>query len=59
MNRFYYAARVKEPSTWAALAVLASFFGPQFADPGVQSGIVTVGVTVSAILAAFLRERAK
>lgn len=59
MNRFDYAARLREPSTWAAFAVLASFFGPQYADPGMQQGIVTAGVSVSALLAAFIGERKK
>lgn len=57
MNRFEYAARLREPSTWAALAVLASFFGPQYADPGLQQGIVTAGVSLSALLAAFIGEK--
>lgn len=57
MNRFDYAARLKEPSTWAAFAVLAAFFGPQYADPGIQQGIVTVGVSLSAMLAAFIGEK--
>jgi hypothetical protein len=57
MNRYSYAARLKEPSTWAAFAVLASFFGPQYADPGMQQGIVTAGVSISALLAAFIGEK--
>ncbi|MHB1430388.1 MAG: hypothetical protein ACYCVW_17025 [Rhodocyclaceae bacterium] len=57
MNRYQYAARLREPSTWAALAVLASFFGPQYADPGLQQGIVTAGVSLSALLAAFIGEK--
>lgn len=57
MNRYGYAARLREPSTWAAFAVLASFFGGQFADPGVQQGIVAVGVSVGGILGMFLGEK--
>lgn len=59
MNRFDYAARLKEPSTWAAFAILGAFFGPQFADPGVQQGIVTMGVSLSAVLAALIGEKRK
>lgn len=59
MNRYDYAERLKEPSTWAAFAVLAAFFGPQYADPGMQQGIVSAGVSVSALLAAFIGERRK
>ena len=59
MNRHDYAARLKEPSTWAAVAVLASFFGPQYADTGMQQGIVTAGVSLSALLAAFIGERSR
>ena len=57
MNKFDYAARMKEPSTWAAFAILASFFGPQFAEPGIQQGIVTAGVSISAIIAAVIGEK--
>lgn len=59
MNRYDYLARLREPSTWAAFAVLGAFFGPQYADPGVQQGIVTAGVSVSALLAAIIGERKK
>lgn len=59
MNRFDYATRLKEPSTWAAFAILAAFFGPQYADPGMQQGIITVGVSLSAVLAALLGEKRK
>lgn len=59
MNRHDYLARLQEPSTWAAFAVLGAFFGPQYADPGLQQGIVTAGVSVSAILAAVIGERRK
>lgn len=57
MNRWSYAARLREPSTWAAFAVLASFFGGHFADPGIQQGIVTTGVTLGGILGMFLGEK--
>ena len=57
MNRYDYLAKFREPSTWAAFAVLASFFGPQFADPGTQQGFVTAGVAVSGVLGILLGER--
>jgi hypothetical protein len=56
MNRLDYLARLKEPSTWAAFAVLGAFFGPQYADPGTQHAVVTAGVSLSAILAAVMGE---
>lgn len=57
MNRYSYAARLKEPSTWAAFAILASFFGGQWADPGIQQGVVTAGVSLGGILGMFLGEK--
>lgn len=59
MNRFDYAARLREPSTWAAFAVLASFWGGQFADPGLQNTIVTVGVSLGGILGMLIGEKGK
>lgn len=57
MNRFDYVARLQEPSTWAAFAVLASFFGGQFAGDGMQQTIVTVGVSLGGILGMVMREK--
>lgn len=57
MNRWDYLARLREPSTWAAFAVLASFWGEQFADPGMQQGIVTLGVSLGGILGMVMGER--
>lgn len=57
MNRFEYLARLREPSTWAALAVLGSFFGPQWADPGVQQGVVTGGIAFAGLLGILMGEK--
>ncbi len=57
MNRWEYLARLKEPSTWAAFAVLGAFFGPQYADPGFQQGVVTAGVGIAGLLGAILGEQ--
>lgn len=57
MNRYQYIARLQEPSTWAAFAILGAFFGPQYADPGMQQGFITAGVSISALLAAIIGER--
>ena len=57
MNRCDYIAKLKEPSTWAAFAVLGAFFGPQYADPGFQQTMVQTGVGVSAMLGVLLGER--
>lgn len=46
------AMRLKEPSTWAGLAVLASLFGGGIAPEQVQQ----VGGGVMALLAMFLPE---
>jgi len=59
MNRFDYIARLKEPSTWAAFAVLGAFFGPQFSDPGLQQSIVAGGVALGGVLGMLLGEKPK
>lgn len=57
MNKYDYMARLREPSTWAALAILGAFFGPQYADPGFQSQIVAGGVAFSGVLAGLIPEK--
>lgn len=57
VNRFDYVAKAKEPSTWAALAVLAAFFGPQYADGGFQQTLIQGGVALGGLLGILLGEK--
>lgn len=57
MNRFEILSRLREPSSWAALAVLGAFFGPQYADPGFQQTVVTAGIGVAGLLGVIVGER--
>lgn len=58
MNKFDYLARLKEPSTYAGFAALASVFGVNFAPVELQ-GMSMIGAAVAAVLAMFLPERGK
>lgn len=57
MNKYQYLERLREPSTWGAFAALAGFFGAQYADPGFQTSVVTIGVTLSGLLGMLIREK--
>jgi len=46
--------RIKEPSTWSGLSILAAMFG---LPPGTLDAMVSVGVSVGAIGAIFLPEK--
>lgn len=50
----YLIARLREPSTYAALAALAAVFGFN-AEPGLIQDIASVGTGVAGIAAVFMR----
>lgn len=50
----YLLARMKEPSTYAALAALLAIFGFN-ADPGLIQSVASVGVAVSGLAAMLMR----
>ena len=56
MSRYDYLERMKEPSTWAGLAILASLFGVQIA-PEQMNTIVQAGTGFAAAVAIFMPER--
>lgn len=47
--------RLKQPSTWAGLGILWSFFGPSYVPWDV---VVDAGTAVAALLAVLLSDRA-
>lgn len=51
----YYLQRLREPSTWAGLAVLLSLFGV-VVPPGTSEAVAQVGAGVAALVAVFRRE---
>ena len=53
----YIINRLKEPSTWSGLGMLAVSLGLGI-PPGVMEAITQVGVGVAGLAAVFLRERA-
>jgi hypothetical protein len=55
MNRYEYAARLREPSTWAGLATVTAVFGGNVA-PDMWVNIATA---VTAALAVFVPESKK
>lgn len=52
----YLVSRLKEPSTWAGLAALASAFGLTVSDDLTQA-ISALGVAIGGLLAVFLAEK--
>lgn len=48
-------ARLKEPSTYAGIAALASVIGYNL-DPGLLQNIAAIGTGLSGILAVFIKE---
>lgn len=56
MNRFEYLNRLREPSTWAGVAVLLSIFGVNMAPADTQA-VVNGGVGLAGLLAVFMREK--
>lgn len=50
----FSANRLKEPSTWAAIAVLATLFG---LDTEQANNIATAGAALAAVIAAILPAR--
>lgn len=56
LNRKDWLARLKEPSTYAALAGMAGIFGVSFSAPEVQ-GVAMIGGVLSGMLGIFLPER--
>lgn len=50
--------RLKEPSTWAGLAVLLSLFGV-VVPPGTSEAVAQVGAGIAALVAVFRREGEK
>lgn len=57
MNRHDYFARFREPSTWAAIAALLSFFGPAYTGPDFTDSVVTLGVAMTGALGVLLGEK--
>lgn len=56
MNRFEYLDRLREPSTWAGVAVLLSVFGVNMA-PADKQAVVNGGVGLASLIAVFMREK--
>lgn len=50
--------RLKEPSTWVSIAVLASIIFQFDLSGELQEHIVTAGIAVAALLGALLKENA-
>lgn len=56
MDRHEYAARLKEPSTWAGIAIILALFGVDLA-PEQSQVIVQSGAGIGALLAIILGEK--
>lgn len=52
----YAAQRLQEPSTWAGLVASATAIIGYNAPPDIQAAIVQVGVAITGLLLAFIRE---
>ena len=51
----FYLKRLREPSTWAGLAVLSSLFGV-VVPPGASEAVAQVGAGIAALVAVFRSE---
>lgn len=56
MNRWDYLARLREPSTWAGIGIVAGLFGVNFAPEEAQD-FVTGGVAFAGMLSIFMGEK--